>query len=89
MIDSAATPHAKLHKWHTALSWHHVREAMAAGIAVIYHIRSECNPADILSKHWVYSQVWDLLKPILFWKGDTMDIIDTGTPKDPAPKEAE
>ena len=87
MIDSAATPHAKLHKRHTALSWHRVREAMAAGIAVIYHIRSECNPADILSKHWGYSQVWDLLKPILFWKGDTMDILDAGIPKDTAPEE--
>ena len=76
MIDSAATPHAKLHKRHTALSWHRVREAIAAGVAVIYHVRSEANPADILSKHWGYSQVWDLLKPLLFWKGDTMDIID-------------
>jgi hypothetical protein len=81
MIDSAATPHARLHKRHTALSWHRVREAIAAGVAVIYHVRSECNPADILSKHWGYSQVWDLLKPILFWKGDTMDIIDGATPK--------
>lgn len=52
MINSAATPHAKLHKRHTALSWHRVREAIAAGAAVIYHVRSECNHADILSKHW-------------------------------------
>jgi Reverse transcriptase (RNA-dependent DNA polymerase) len=76
MIDSASIPHAKLHKRHTALSWHRVREAMAAGIASIYHVRSESNPADILSKHWGYSQIWNMLKPILFWKGDTMDIMD-------------
>ena len=76
MIDSASIPHAKLHKRHTALSWHRVREAMAAGIASIYHVRSESNPADILSKHWGYSQIWGVLKPILFWKGDTMDIMD-------------
>jgi hypothetical protein len=49
---------------------------MAAGIASIYHIRGEINPADILSKHWGYSQVWNILKPLLFWKGDTMDIIN-------------
>jgi Reverse transcriptase (RNA-dependent DNA polymerase) len=79
MIDSATIPHSKLHKRHTALSWHRVREAMAAGIAVIYHVHSESNPADILSKHWGYSQVWDMLKPLLFWKGDTMDIVDPPT----------
>jgi hypothetical protein len=45
-------------------------------------VRSEANPADILSKHWGYSQVWDLLKPILFWKGDTMEIIDAATPNE-------
>ena len=35
------------------------------------------NPADILSKHWGYQQVWKLLKPLLFWQGDTLDILDT------------
>jgi hypothetical protein len=34
-----------------------------------------------LSKHWAYSQVWSVLKPILFWKGDTMDIVDQEPPK--------
>ena len=37
----------------------------------MYHIPGSCNPADILSKHWGYSQVWDQLKTLLFWKGDT------------------
>jgi hypothetical protein len=36
-----------------------------------YHIPGSNNPADILSKHWGYSQVWDQLKTLLFWKGDT------------------
>jgi hypothetical protein len=76
MIDSATIPHSRLHKRHTALSWHRVREAIAAGIAAIYHIPGVCNPADILSKHWGYAQVWNVLKPILFWKGETMDIAD-------------
>ena len=76
MIDSAAFPHAKLHKRHTMLSFHRVREAMAAGIAAIFHVDGVSNPSDILSKHWGYSQVWDVLKPLLFWKGDTMAIVD-------------
>ena len=69
------TPHAKLHKRHTALSFHRVREAIAGKIIGFYHIAGEHNPADILSKHWGYQQVWKLLKPLLFWKGDTLDIL--------------
>ena len=29
------------------------------------------NPADILSKHWEFATVWPMLKPILFWRGET------------------
>jgi hypothetical protein len=36
-----------------------------------YHIRSEANPSDVLRKHWGYSQVWTLLRCVLFWRGDT------------------
>ena len=32
------------------------------------------NPADILSKAWGYQQVWIMLKALLFWEGDTIDI---------------
>jgi hypothetical protein len=30
VVDSSTIPHAKLHKHHNALSFHHVREAMNA-----------------------------------------------------------
>ena len=76
VVDSSITPHAKLHKRHTALSFHRVREAIAAKIIAFYHIAGETNPADILSKHWGYSSVWSLLKALMFWQGDTMDILD-------------
>ena len=76
VVDSSTTPHAKLHKHHTALSFHRVREAVAAGIVAFYHIAGEANPADILSKHWGYSQVWPLLKAVMFWQGDTIDMVD-------------
>jgi hypothetical protein len=75
VVDSATTPHAKLHKRHNALSFHRVREAIAAKVIAFYHINSETNPADILSKHWGYQQVWQLLQPILFWQGDTADLM--------------
>ena len=71
-VDSSALPHACLHKRHTALSFHRVREAAAAGILKMYYLPGPQNPANILSKHWGYSQVWGLLQPLLFWEGDTL-----------------
>ena len=76
VVNSATRPHAKLHKRHTALSFHRVREAIAAKLVVFYHLPGESNPADILSKHWGYQQVAKLLRPLMFWKGDTLDIED-------------
>jgi hypothetical protein len=44
---------------------------------LIFHfIPGAINPADILSKHWGYSQVWHRLRTLLFWHGDTADILD-------------
>ena len=44
-----------------------------------YHIPGADNPADILSKHWAYGKVWDLLQPLLFWTGDTYDAYQVNT----------
>jgi hypothetical protein len=74
VINSSNTPHDKLHKRHNALSFHRVREAIAAKTIGFYHIAGLINPTDILSKHWGYQQVWGVLRPLLFWKGDTLNI---------------
>ncbi|MEM6602331.1 MAG: Ty1/Copia family ribonuclease HI [Verrucomicrobiota bacterium] len=76
VVNSASQPHSRLHKRHTALSYHRVREAIAAGVVQFYHINGVINPADILSKHWAHNQIWDLLKPLLFWAGDVLDLVD-------------
>jgi hypothetical protein len=39
-----------------------------------YFLPGDDNPADILSKHWGYTQIKDRLKSLPFWKGDTADI---------------
>ena len=54
VVDSSMTPHAKIHKRHVALSFHRIREAIAANIVDYFFIPGEINPADILSKHWGY-----------------------------------
>ena len=67
---------AKLHnKRHTALSFHRVSEAIIACVLSFYHIKKgTINPADILSKHWGYQQVWSLLRPLMFWHEDTIEL---------------
>jgi hypothetical protein len=76
VCDSATVPHAKLHKRHNALSFHHVREAVAARFVAIYHLNGEYNPANIMTKHWGYQQIWRLLQPFLFYQGDTADLFE-------------
>jgi hypothetical protein len=50
VVESSIRPHAKLHKRHMALSFHRVREAIAAKIIGFYHVDGVRNPTDILSK---------------------------------------
>jgi hypothetical protein len=76
VIDSSMVPFAKLHKRHNALSLHRVRECCAADIIRFIHQNGGDNPADMLSKHWSYQATWPtLLKPLLFWTGDTLDVV--------------
>ena len=74
VVDGASTPKARLHKRHVMLSFHRVREAIAAGIINFTFIDGKNNPADVLSKHWAYPKVQTFLKAMLFWKGDTINI---------------
>ena len=73
VVDSSSIPQSRLHKRHVLLSFHRVREAIAAKIIDFVHIPGAINPADILSKHWSYSKIWDQLKPLLFWEGNTVE----------------
>ena len=75
VVDSSNIPHGKFSKRHNALSYHRVREAIASKIVAFTFIPGTINPSEILSKHWNYSQIWDVLKPILLWEGDTADLI--------------
>jgi hypothetical protein len=75
VVNSSMTPTGKLHKCHVLLSWHRVREAIASGMIFYFHLPGAINPADMLSKHWGYQQTWMMLQALLFWKGDTMELI--------------
>jgi hypothetical protein len=71
VVNTASMPQGKLHKRHNALAFHRCRDAIAAGIVRFYHIPGKSNPADVVSKHWDFPSVKPLLRPLLFWEGDT------------------
>ena len=74
VVDSASIPTSTLSKKSTLASYHRVREAIAAGYLQFNWKDGKSNPADILSKHWEFANIWPLLKPLRFWKGDTDEL---------------
>jgi histone deacetylase 1/2 len=73
VVTSSSIPHSQLNKRHMALSYHKLREAIASGALRFEFIDSNDNPADILSKHWGYHQVSDLIQQLLFRPPDYND----------------
>jgi hypothetical protein len=71
VIISSNIPHSNLHKRHNALSYHRVREAIAAEIMYFLHMDGKYNPSDILTKFLNWAKFWPLVQPLLFWKGET------------------
>ena len=63
VVDSASIPTSTLSKKSTLASYHRVREAIAAGYLQFNWKDGKTNPADILSKHWEFANIWPLLKP--------------------------
>ena len=47
VVDSSMQVHAKLHKRHTMLSFHHVCECIASGVVGFYFLNGDSNPDDI------------------------------------------
>ena len=72
VVTSSTIPHSKLSKRWNALSYHRVREAIAGSIIRFHYVRSEENPADILTKALDFTTTWSHVEPMLFWKGDTV-----------------
>ena len=88
------TPIDAYSKRHHLVSYHRVREAIAAKYISFHWKDGKSNPADILSKHWEFATLWPMLKPILFWRGETAtqlkgsDRIPSTTPGAEPPRDA-
>ena len=71
VVTSSTIPNSTISKRHHLASYHRVREAIAAKFISFHWKDGKSNPAGILSKHWEFATVWPMLKPILFWRGET------------------
>ena len=76
VVKNGSIPHSTLRKRHHGLSYHYTRETIASNAVDYQFIPGHLNPADILSKHWGYQQIWaSTMRPILFWRGNTSDLL--------------
>ena len=69
VITSSTIPHSTLNKRHNALSYHRVRESIAAKIIHFLHVSGIHNPSDVLTKFLGYAKLKYLIRPLLFWLG--------------------
>ena len=74
VTKNSTVPHSVLRKRHQILSYHRVREAIAAGIIWFIHTAGKTNPADPMTKFLTWNEIKDKVGPFLFWKGETMEI---------------
>jgi hypothetical protein len=75
VITDSSMTHSSLSKRYNALAYHRAREIIA-NILGYYLVDGKNNPADIVSKHWSFPQILHLLKPLLFYSGNTQDLLD-------------
>ena len=65
VITSCTLPSSNLKKKHNAIAYHRIREAVAAGIVELRHVKSENNLADALAKALPGDKHWHLWKDVL------------------------
>ena len=88
------TPIDSYSKRHHLVSYHRVKKAIAPKYISFHWKDGKSNPVDIISKHWEFATVWPMLKPILFWRGETAtqlkgsDRIPSTTPGAEPPRDA-
>ena len=66
VVKSATRPESQLKKKHLSICYHAVRETIAAGIARIGWVKSECNLSDILTKLLPGPLLRSLVKKFLY-----------------------
>ena len=70
VVMSSTIPQSILNKRHNMVSYHRVREDIAAKILEFHWCSSSQNRSDILSKHWDYMKVKDTIRELFDYQGD-------------------
>ncbi len=71
VVKNTTLPSSSLKKKHNAIAYHKVREAVAAGIVKVTHVRSKDNRADILTKALSPQDQYNMTHGILFSTKDS------------------
>ena len=72
VVTNSTVPQSLLKKRHSAVSYHRVREACAAGDMWLIHTPGRTNVADVLTKYLHWCDLKDKLEAVLFRRGDTL-----------------
>ena len=70
VVPSSTMPQSILSQRYNMLSYHMVREAIAAKILEFHWCSSSQNRSDNLSKHWDYMKVKDTVRVLFDYQGD-------------------
>ena len=70
VVTGSTMPQSILNTSHNMLSYHRVREAIAAKILEFHKCSSDQNRSDILSKHWEHAEVKDTIRELFDYQGD-------------------
>ena len=70
VVTSSTIAQSILNKKHNMLSYHRVREAIAAKILEFHWCPSGQNRSDLLSKHWDHIKVKDTVRELFEYQGD-------------------
>ena len=70
IITSATIPQSVLNKRHNMLSYHRVRETIAAKFLDFYWYSSDQTKSDILIEHWEHAKVNDIIRNLFDYQRD-------------------
>ena len=69
VVTGSTVPHSLLSKRHNILSYHRVREAIAAKTLVFHQCDSSQNKSDILRKYWEFSKDFYIIRDLFDFQG--------------------
>jgi len=80
VVQSSTIPHSKLEKRWCALSYHRVRESIAAGCIYFLHLDGRQNPLDCMTKTLNGTVLHGFIRPTMDWCGDTITLLVSPPP---------